>query len=77
MATKSVVTVKELRDLAAGMKINLVVSKRGSGLISIDCDSEVQLQKFMEVLEIALIRGFIDRMCPTSGYVSARGGRIA
>jgi len=35
------------------------------------------LQKFMEVLEIALIRGFIDRMCPTSGYVSARFGRIA
>jgi hypothetical protein len=26
MATKSVIKVKELRDLAAGMKINLVVA---------------------------------------------------
>jgi hypothetical protein len=77
MATKSVVTVKELRDLAAGMKINLVVAKRGGGSITIDCDSEIQLQKFAQTLEIALIQVFIDRMCPTRAYVSARFGRVA
>jgi len=77
MARKSVVTVKELRDLAAGMKINLVVAKRGSGVINVDCDSEIDLKKFMEVLELALIQGHIDSLCPTSGYVSARFGRIA
>jgi hypothetical protein len=74
---KSVVTVKELRDLAAGMKINLVVQKRGSGLIAIDCDSEIQLQRFVQVLEIALIRCSIDSMCPTRAHVSARFGRVA
>jgi hypothetical protein len=74
---KSVVTVKELRDLAAGMKINLVVAKRGSGLITIDCDSEIQLQRFVQTLEIALIQAFIDSMCPTRAYVSARFGRVA
>jgi hypothetical protein len=74
---KSVVTVKELRDLAAGMKINLVVAKRGSGSIIIDCDSEIQLQRFVQTLEIALIQAFIDSMCPTRAYVSARFGRVA
>jgi hypothetical protein len=72
MATKSVVTVKELRDLAAGMKINLVVTKRGGGSIEIDCDSEIQLQRFVQTLEIALIQVFIDRMCPTTAYVCTR-----
>ena len=74
---KSVVTVKELRDLAAGMKINLVVAKRGSGSITSDCDSEIQLQRFVQTLEIALIQAFIDSMCPTRAYVSARFGRVA
>lgn len=69
---KSVVTVKELRDLAAGMKINLVVKKNGGGSIIVDCDSEIQLKRFVETLEIALIQVFIDRMCPTRAYVHAR-----
>lgn len=69
---KSVVTVKELRDLAAGMKINLVVKKNGGGSIIVDCDSEIQLQRFVNTLEIALIQVFIDRMDPTRAYVSAR-----
>ena len=77
MATKSVVTVKELRDLAAGMKINVVVKKNGSGSIAIDCDSEIQLQRFVQTLEIALINAFIDGLCPTRAYVSARFGRVA
>jgi hypothetical protein len=69
---KSVVTVKELRDLAAGMKINLVVTKRGSGFIIIDCDSEIQLQRFVQTLEIALIQVFIDTINLNRAYVSDR-----
>jgi len=72
MATKSVVTVKELRDLAKGMKINLVVTKRGGGLIMIDCDSEIQLKRFVETLQIALIQADIDTMDSKSAYVCAR-----
>jgi hypothetical protein len=72
MATKSVIKVKELRDLAAGMKINLVVTKRGSGFIIVDCDSEIQLQRFVQTLEIALIQVFIDTMNSKRAYVSDR-----
>jgi hypothetical protein len=72
MATKSVVTVKELRDLAAGMKINLVVTKRGGGLIMIDCDSEIQLKRFVETLQLALIQADIDTMDSKRAYVCAR-----
>jgi hypothetical protein len=76
---KSVVTVKELRDLAAGMKIDLVVKKNGGGSIIVDCDSEIQLKRFVETLEIALIQVFIDSMDSTRAYVSARAfaeGRV-
>lgn len=69
---KSVIKVKELRDLAAGMKINLVVTKHGGGAIILDCDSEIQLQRFVQTLEIALIQVFVDRMVPTRAYVHAR-----
>ena len=72
MATKSVIKVKELRDLAAGMKINLVVAKRGSGFIIVDCDSEIQLQRFVQTLEIALIQVFIDSMNSKRAYVCDR-----
>jgi hypothetical protein len=72
MATKSVVTVKELRDLAKGMKINLVVTKRGGGLIMIDCDSEIQLKRFVETLQLALIQADIDTMDSKCAYVYAR-----
>ena len=80
MNRKSVVTVKELRDLAAGMKIDLVVKKSGGGSVIIDCDSEIQLQKFVQTLEIALIQVFVDHICPTRAYVYVRAfasGRIA
>ena len=69
---KSVVTVKELRDLAAGMKIDLVVTKRGGGSIVIDCDSEIQLKRFVETLELALIQVSIDTMDSKSAYVCTR-----
>jgi hypothetical protein len=72
MATKSVIKVKELRDLAAGMKINLVVAKRGSGFIIVDCDSEIQLQRFVKTLEIACVRYFIDTMNSKRAYISDR-----
>ena len=69
---KSVIKVQELRDLAAGMKINLVVTKRGGGAIMIDCDSEIQLKRFVETLELALIQVSIDTMDPKSAYVCTR-----
>jgi hypothetical protein len=72
MATKSVVTVKELRDLAAGMKIDLVVTKRGGGSIMIDCDSEIQLKRFVETLQLALIQADIDTMDSKCAYVCTR-----
>lgn len=72
MNTKSVITVKELRDLAAGMKINLVIKKNGGGSIIIDCDSEIQLQRFVQTLEIALIQVFIDTMNSKRAYVYVR-----
>ena len=77
---KSVIKVQELRDLAKGMKIDLVIKKNGGGSIIIDCDSEIQLQRFVETLEIALIQVFIDRMCPTRAYVYTRAfadGKVA
>jgi hypothetical protein len=67
---KTVIKVKELRDLAAGMKIDLVVTKNGGGVIVIDCDSEIQLQKFVQTLEVALIQVSIDS--PSRAYVFAR-----
>jgi hypothetical protein len=67
---KTVIKVKELRDLAAAMKIDLVVTKNGGGVIVINCDSEIQLQKFVQTLEIALIQVSIDS--PTQAYVFAR-----
>jgi hypothetical protein len=76
---KSVVKVQELRDLAAGMKIDLVMRKNGDSII-VDCDSEIQLQRFVETLEIVSIDVFIDRMCPKRAYVSTAAfasGRIA
>jgi len=54
------------------MKINLVVKKNGGGSIIIDCDSEIQLKRFVETLEIALIQVFIDRMDSKRAYVYAR-----
>jgi hypothetical protein len=66
------VTVKDLRDLAAGMKINLVVTKRGSGFIIVDCDSEIQLQRFVQTLEIALMQVFVDTLNSKRAYVSDR-----
>jgi hypothetical protein len=72
MNTKSVIKVQELRDLAAGMKIDLVIKKNGGGSIIIDCDSEIQLKRFVETLEIALIQVFIDTMDSKRAYVCTR-----
>ena len=76
---KSVIKVQELRDLAKGMKIDLVMRKHGTSII-IDCDSEIELQRFVETLEIASIQVFIDRMCLKRAYVSTHAfasGRVA
>ena len=69
---KSVIKVQELRDLAAGMKINLVITKNGGGSIIIYCDSEIELKRFVETLEIALIQVFIDQMDSKCAYVCTR-----
>ena len=76
---KSVIKVQELRDLAKGMKIDLVMRKHGTSII-IDCDSEIELQRFVETLQTVSIQVFIDRMCPTRAYVYTRAfadGKVA
>jgi hypothetical protein len=68
MATK--VTVKDVRKIADTLQANLVVVKRGSGLIRVYADDAQNIVDLVQELKAQSISSHIDSINATTLYVS-------